>query len=145
MTNRVKVRITIAKLLELAYSKDEGLTTKIVLSKGNFKLKVNTNGDATLSSSAGMLTFRGGPALTGLGAKIKNISVSFSQGEDKKTNYMAMFSFSGAANISISGTFDIEKLITSCSGLLCQAARLLQRRNKQLKAYDMELQRIMGY
>jgi len=145
MTNRVQVKITIAKLIELAYSKDKGLTTKIVLSKGNFKLKVSPNGNATISSSAGILTFRGDSALQALGAKIKNVSISFTAGEDNNFSYIAMFSFSGAASISLSGSLNMEKLITSCSGLLCQAARLLQRRNKQNKAREMELQRIMGY
>jgi len=145
MANRVQVRITVAKLIELAYSKDKGLTTKIVLSKGRFKLRVSSNGHATLTSNIGIVTFKGDSALTNLGAKIKVVSISFSEGEEKNINYIAMFSFSGAANISISGSFDIEKLITSCSGLLCQAARLLKSRNKRNKAYEMELQRIMGY
>jgi hypothetical protein len=50
--------------------------------------------------------------------------------------------FVAVAAISVSGSFDIEQLILSCSGLLCKAARALKERNR---AYDFELQRIMGH
>ncbi|WP_278248886.1 hypothetical protein [Phytopseudomonas dryadis] len=36
--------------------------------------------------------------------------------------------------------FDLEALITACSGLLCQAARVMKGRHK---AYERELERIM--
>ncbi len=142
MASRAEVKITIAKLVELAYSQDKGLTTKIVREKGNFKLTVNQDGKATLSGSAGILTFSGDTALSGLGAKIKNVSIMFSHGDGNNVNYTAMYSFSGAANISLSGSFDIEELILSCSGFLCRAARALKGRNA---AYEMELKKIMGY
>lgn len=119
MTNRVEVKVTIEKLIEVAYSKDKGMTTKIIKSKGNFKITIDLNGNAVLSGSAGILTFKGGNALTGLGAKLKNASISFSRGDGDDIKYTAMFSFSGAANIHISGRFNIEELILSCSGLLC--------------------------
>ncbi len=52
MTSRVEVKVTIAKLVELAYSKDKGMTTKIVRKKGNFKLTVDQDGNGVLSGSA---------------------------------------------------------------------------------------------
>lgn len=58
-----------------------------------------------------------------------------------KVNYTATFDLE-YIKLSVLGDFDLEALITSCSGLLCQAARALKGRNQ---AYDMELQRIMGY
>ena len=145
MANRLQVRISVAKLIELAYSEDKGLTTNIVLSKRKFKLRVSSNGNATLSGELGSVIFKGDPALTNLGAKIKVISISFSPGEDKNVNYTAMFSFSAASNISLSGTFNIEELIISCSGLLCRAARLLKNRNKKNQEYELKLKQIMGY
>lgn len=142
MASRVEVKVTIAKLFELAYSKDKGMTAKIVRKVGNFKLTVDQDGNATLSGSAGILTFKGDTALSSLGAKLKNVSIMFSHGEGNNVNYTAMYSFSGAANITLTGSFDIEELITSCSGLLCRAARALKGRNA---AYEMELKKIMGY
>ena len=142
MQNQAEVKITIAKLLEVAYSKNKGVTTKIVRKKGNFKLTVDSQGNATLSGSVGMMTFKANSALEGLGAKVKNISISFSKGDDNDVKYTAMFSFIGIAAISVSGKFNIEELILSCSGLLCIAARALKVRHR---AYDMELQKIMGY
>jgi len=44
-------------------------------------------------------------------------------------------------SLTVSGDFDLEELITSCSGLLCIAARAMKGRHK---VYEMELQRVMG-
>lgn len=142
MQNQVEAKITIAKLLEVAYSKNKGVTAKIVRKKGNFKITVDSNGNATLSGSVGMMTFKADPALEGLGAKIKNISISFSKGDGDDIKYTAMFIFIGVAAITVSGKFNIEKLILSCSGLLCKAARALKGRHM---AYEMELKKIMGH
>ena len=142
MQKQTEVKITIAKLIEVAYSKNKGVTTKIVRKKGNFKITVDAQGNATLSGSVGMMTFKANSALEGLGAKVKNISISFSKGEGNDIKYTGMFSFIGVASISVSGKFNIEELILSCSGLLCKAARALKGRHR---AYDMELQIIMGY
>jgi hypothetical protein len=137
-----QVEVTIAKLLEVAYSKNKGVTTKIVKSKGNYKLTIDANGNTSLSGSAGMLTFKGDSALQGLGAKVKNASIIFTKGDGNDIKYTATFNFVGVAGMSISGTFDIEELILSCSGLLCRAARALKGRHA---AYEMELKRIMGH
>ncbi len=141
MQNQAEVKITIAKILEVAYSKNKGVTTKIVRKKGNFKITVDSQGNATLSGNVGMMTFKANSALESLGAKIKNISISFSKGDGNDIQYTGTFSFIGVAAITVSGKFNIEKLILSCSGLLCQAARALKGRHR---AYDMELQKIMG-
>lgn len=138
---RTELKITIAKLIEVAYSKDKGLTTKIVREKGPFKLTVDQDGQAGLSSKFGIVNFSGSDALDKIGANIKSISVNFSNHGGDKIKYTAIIDIK-AAKMAISGDFDIEALITSCSGLLCQAARALKGRHH---VYDMELQRIMGY
>lgn len=51
---RTEAKITIAKLIERAYSKDKGMTVKIMAQKGSAKLTVDQNGKATLSGSAGI-------------------------------------------------------------------------------------------
>jgi len=138
---RTELKITIAKLVEVAYSKDKGLATKIVRAKGSFKLTVDQNGDARLSGKMGAITFSGSETLDKIGANIKFVNVSFSNGGSSNIKYTAMIDIK-SAKIAISGSFDIEKLITSCSGLLCRAARALKGRHH---AYDMELQRIMEH
>ena len=142
MQRQVEVKITIAKLLEIAYSKNKGVTTKIIRSKGSFKLTVDPSGNATLSGGVGMLTYRADSALSGLGAQVKSVSVSFSKGDGDDIKYHATFQFVGVASISVVGFFNVEKLILSCSGLLCIAARALNGRHA---AYEMELKRIMGH
>lgn len=141
MPDKVELKVTIAKLIEVAYEKNAGLTAKIVRSKGGFKLSVDSTGSATLSGSAGNLTFRGDPVLNGLGARVKAASVIFSNGEGGNVHYTATFSFGGAASISLTGMFDVETLILSCSGFLCRAARALKGRHQ---GYEMELKRVMG-
>ncbi|MCF6211620.1 MAG: hypothetical protein L3J88_08500 [Gammaproteobacteria bacterium] len=141
MQHQTEVIITIAKLLEVAYSKNKGVTTKIMRKKGNFKLTVDGQGNAILSGGAGMLTFKANSALQDLGVEVRNVSIAFSKGDGNDVKYTAMFSFVGVAAISVSGKFNIEELILSCSGLLCLAARALKGKHI---AYDMELQKIMG-
>ena len=138
---RTEAKITIAKFIELAYSKDKGMTAKIMAKKGSAKLTVDQNGKATLSGSAGVLTFSGTPVLEKIGAKIKRVSVTFNNKEGMKIGYTATFDLE-YITLSVFGDFDLEELITSCSGLLCQAARALKGRHH---AYDMELQKIMGH
>lgn len=137
---RSEAKVTVAKLLELAYSKDKGLTVKIMAQKGSAKLTVDQDGKATLSGSAGVLTFDGDPALKEIGADVSRVSVSFTNQDAMKIGYNATF-HAGIATMSAAGSFDLETLITSCSGLLCQAARAMKGRNR---AYDQELQKIMG-
>lgn len=67
------------------------------------------------------------------------MTVNFENKEKIKVGYSATFNLE-VISLTVIGGFDLEELITSCSGLLCQAARALKGRHK---AYDMELQRIM--
>ena len=136
---RTELRITIAKLIEVAYSEDKGVTTKIVRAKGPFKLTVDQDGNAQLSSQLGVVTFSGSDTLEKIGANIKSVSVSFSNADGEITKYTAIIDLK-VAKIAVSGSFNIEALITSCSGILCSAAKALKGRHH---AYDMELQRIM--
>lgn len=142
MENQTEIKVTIAKLLEIAYSKNKGVTTRIVRKKGNFKLTVDAEGNAILSGGVGVLIFKADSALQGLGAKVKNISITFTKGGSDEVSYMARISFVGVAAITVTGKFSIEALLLSCSGLLCLAARALKGRHA---AYEMELKRIMGH
>ena len=137
---RAEAKITVAKFIELAYSKDKGMTTQILAKKGNITLTVDQSGNAKLSGSAGILTFSGTSVLDEIGAKIKRVNVDFDNQDGMVIGYTATFDLE-YMRISIIGNFNLEELITSCSGLLCQAAKTLKGR---YHAYDMELQRIMG-
>jgi hypothetical protein len=139
--SKTELKIIVAKLIELAYSKDKGLTAKIMAQKGNVRLTVDQNGNATLSGSAGILTFSGTTVLKTIGVKIKRVSVSFTNPnqDGMKVDYTATFDLV-YIKLSVSGNFDIKELITSCSGLLCQAARSLENQR-----HNMELQEIMGH
>ncbi|GAA6170657.1 hypothetical protein NBRC116592_03270 [Colwellia sp. KU-HH00111] len=138
--SRSEVKITVAKLLEVAYSKDKGLTTKIMAEKGRAKLVVDQTGKATLTGTLGSLSFSGAPVLNKIGVKIKRVTVNFENKGKMKVVYRATFNLE-VISLTVMGDFNLEELIISCSGLLCQAARALKGRHK---AYDMELQKIMG-
>ena len=138
--NSTEAKVTIAKLFELAYSKNKGLTTRIIATKGSAKLVVDQEGKVTLSGSGGLLTFSGEPVLKTLGVKIKRVSISFNNMDGMNVGYSGSFNV-GVASLSVKGQFDLEQLILSCTGLLCRAARMMKGRHH---AYDLELQRVMG-
>ena len=135
---RGELKVTIAKFIEASYSENKGLTAKIVKSKGPFKLTVDADGQGTLSGTFGNVTFSGSPVLEKIGAKIKFISVTFSPADANKVKYHATFDLR-VAKMAVSGGFDMEELITTCSGLLCKAAKAMKGRHQ---AYELELQRI---
>lgn len=103
-------------------------------------LTVDQDGNATLSGSAGILTFSGNPVLNKIGVKVKRVRVNFTNEAGRNIRYSATFNIE-IVSMVVSGEFDLEALITSCSGLLCIAARAMKGRSQ---AYEMELQRIMG-
>ena len=138
--NRSEIKITIAKLIELAYSNDKGLTTKIMVKKGAVKLTIDQSGNARLSGAAGAIIFSGSPVLDIIGTKIKRISVNFNNKDNMNVGYTATIDLK-LLSMTVVGKFNIEDLLTSCSGLLCKAARALKGRHR---AYDLELQKIMG-
>ena len=134
MRQDVKVKVTIGKLIDVAYSRNKGLTAAVLKSKGNLKLTVDTQGHAVLSGDAGMVVFKADSALKELGAKVKNVSIFFSKGKgDFDLNYTAMVSFFGTASISTSGDFNLKKLLLACSGILCNSARALTSRDEKIK------------
>ncbi|MGH1439424.1 MAG: hypothetical protein ACRBBR_04870 [Cellvibrionaceae bacterium] len=137
--SRVEAKVTVAKLFELAYSKNKGLTAKIVAKKGAAKLTIDENGRAVLSNSMGMVIFSGDPALKKLGAKIKRVNILFSNQDGMNVGYKASFDL-GVGKVSVSGSFNLEELILSCSGILCKAARAMKNRHL---SYERELERIM--
>ena len=135
-----ELKITIAKLIEVAYSQNSGVTTSIMREKGNFTLRVDQNGHAILSGKTGILSFSGDSALKSIGATIKRLNIDFTKGENNEITYKATFSLA-IISLTVVGEFDVEELITSCSGLLCKTARAMKNRHLQ---YELELQRIMG-
>lgn len=137
-----EVKLTIAKLIEVAYSQDKGMTTRIVMEKGPFRLAVDENGQAELTGKTGIVRFSGGTALKKVGIAFKRMTVNFSGGENGDVNYTAGVSIVGGVGMAVNGSFNVVDLITSCSGLLCQAARHLKSGNL---AVDTEMQRIMGH
>lgn len=139
--NSAKLKLTIAKLIELAYSTDKGWSTRIVLSKGPFRLSVNENGQAVLSGKAGSMTFSGSTALEKIALSFKAVNVSFSTDSDGKVRYMAVYDLR-TGSVGISGRIDMEALITACSGMLCEAARALKGLNQ---TQERQLQEIIGH
>lgn len=137
-----EVKLTIAKLIEVAYSTDKGMTAKIVREVGAFKLTVDQDGNAELTGKAGIVRFTGDPTLQKMGIAINRMTVNFSGDENGDVTYTAGVGVRNGVVMAVHGTFNIVDLITSCSGLLCRAARLLKGRSP---AADMELQRVMGY
>jgi hypothetical protein len=141
-----ELKLTIAKLIEVAYSKQKGVTTNIVLGSERFKLTMDESGHGTLSGKVGIVTFDGSPALEKMGLSVKSLDVNFwTEGEDRQIRYTASYGIKVASRsittLSVSGSFNIQELITACSGLLCQAARYLKGFDSNV---DAQMQTIMG-
>jgi len=131
-TTSYQLKIKVINLIELAYKSNGDITTSLVKSKGSFILKINDKGEATLSGKAGMVRFTAKNEIKKLGIDLKIASIMFFGTPNGKIHYTASFNFMGGAKVEFSSIIDVEKLILSCSGLLCQAARLLKNRHKQI-------------
>lgn len=128
-----KLQVTVARLLELSYARNEGLTASIIREVGPAKISVRSDGSATLSGKAGVVTFSASDAIEEIGITVSRIGVSLSIREDGQLDYSARF-FTGALALSANGTIDVEQLILACSGILCRAARALKQRTRSVEA-----------
>jgi hypothetical protein len=139
----VEAKVAIAKLIEVAYSTDKGMTTKIVMDKGTFKLTLDEDGNAELTGKAGPVRFVGGPELRKMGLNVGAMSIMFTGDESGDVRFFGSVGPKGKVGLTVSGKVNIVELITTCSGLLCQAARLLKGASNP--ALDIEYRRHMGY
>ena len=130
---QAKVKLTIAKLFEIAYSTDKGVTTALVQKRGPFNMRIDQDGNVTLSGNAGVVKFAGKPELEQMGIDLEFGSVMFSNIGNNKLGYTASLKFKGVLKIDYSNVIDVEKLILGCSGLLCQAARGMKNRQQQIE------------
>ncbi len=64
--DKAKIKLTIAKLIELSIDTDKEVTVAIMQQKGPAKLSVDQNGKVTLSGSGKRVTFSGNPALSNI-------------------------------------------------------------------------------
>ena len=129
--NEAQLKVRLFRILEIAYESDGDLTTSIVRSQDPFTLTITSNGTATLSGKAGKLVFNASEETKSIGFDFKFATLQFMGSQNGQLRYAASFTI-GFTSISFRGTFDVEKFILECSGLLCIAARLLKNRNNQI-------------
>jgi hypothetical protein len=134
------LKITVARLLELAYARNEGLTASILRDVGPASVSVASDGTATLSGKAGNVSFSAHQTARELGLEVRRVGVSMNVNAEGNLEYTARFLFAGALALSVRGLIDVEQLILSCSGILCRAARALQGRTAST---DREIQRAL--
>lgn len=133
MDKELQLKVTIAKLIEVSYSKEKGFVKSAIAEKGRLKIKVNQSGKVILTAKGKNKSFYASPEMIGLGTTFKMASVTvMSKGEDIR--YSAKFYFwRKAASVAINGTINFEKLILSCSGLLCRSARAMKESKKRIE------------
>ena len=136
----MEARIAVGRLLNLAWSTDEAVTAALLKSNGILRLKVDDSGNATLSGAAGVVRFNGAPALESFSAVAGILSVTLAPAGDGKIRFSGGIR-KGSAVVEISGVVDVTELITGCSGLLCDAARLLRGRSDVV---DLHIKRALG-
>lgn len=139
-TPHIEVGITIGRLLQLAYSTDQGTTLKILRSAGRFTLSVSNDGQASLKSSIGVVRFQGSSAIRTFGVGAGPLEVRLWNSGGNKIHYSGIIKQSGIYG-KIQGSLDIVKFITACTGLVCEAARLLDGRQE---AINSRIRRAIG-
>lgn len=137
-SSRAQLKVSVARFLELAYRKDQGITAYLVRDAGTARLSIDSRGNARLSGTTGVVTFSASDLVRQIGFSLRAVSVSFRSGNADDLRYTATYRFAGIASLSVSGGIDVEALITACSGWLCRAARALGRRRE---AIDRKIQR----
>lgn len=138
--SQAELRLTVAKLIEVSYRRNEGLTTTLVKEVGKVKLSVDHNGRATLSGTAGVVAFSGDDALKQIGAVIRGVTVVMNVDDQGVIQYQGSVRL-GVTSVIVRGSIDVEKLLTACSGILCQATRAMKSRSEHV---DRELRRALG-
>ena len=131
-TSSYQLKVKVINFIELAYKSNGVVTRSLVTSKGGFILKINDRGEATLSGKAGIVRFSVNNEINQFGIDLKMASIMFSGNRNGKIHYSASFNFMGVAKVEYTSIVDVEKLILSCSGLLCEAAGQLKNRYKQI-------------
>lgn len=137
MSNQAKIKVNIAQLLEVSYYQDKKMTAAIVAEKGHYKLRIDKDGNATLTGKAGSVRFNASETLLKLGANFKGFDIYFHPQVNGEIGYTASYSFA-AVTISVAGTIDIEELILKCSGLACNAARAFKSRRSVLREAEFK-------
>lgn len=87
-----------------------------------------------------MVVVSAGQATRELGVSVRAITVMMTVDGAGDIRYNAQFRL-GVAAVGVSGSIDVEKLLLSCSGLLCRAARMLNGRSAHL---DRQMLEAMG-
>lgn len=123
--SQTELKLAVARLLELSYSTDGTTTARLMREVGPLKLSVDNHGAASLDGHAGKVTFSAQNGLKELGMELRMVDVSMHVDDQGLIQFTASFRFLRAASATTRGSIDVEKLIVSCSGLLCTAARAL--------------------
>lgn len=123
-TVRAEARLTLARIISVAYQRDSGFVASLHTQKGPFSVKLSANGEVTLKTETENLTFQASQReKSRIGLRVKRLEATFRQNEDHFT-YSITARLAGLS-ISVAGAVRLEKLITACSGLLCRAARVI--------------------
>lgn len=93
-----------------------------------------------LSGKAGTVVFSASEAMQTLGVSVKAITILMRVDGNGAIQYNASFRL-GVSTLLVKGSVDVEKLLSTCSGILCRAARAMKGRSAQL---DRDLQNALG-
>lgn len=102
----LQAKITIAKIIQLAYDTNGDETIRIIHSGDYYSISVDQSGEVRLAGNAGAMSFNGGPALEGLGFKLRRLSVNFSSGDGGRFNYTGTFNFVMGSQLSVSHGYE---------------------------------------
>ena len=126
-----ELRITVLKFLEVAHKENGEIISKFMYEKGPFTLRIDQNGQATLSGKSGLFIFSVSDEIKSVGAGFKFAGISFSGNKNGNLHYIATFGLSKYKK-TVTGIIDIERFVKSCSGLLCKTVRAIEKRYENI-------------
>lgn len=87
-----QINVKVLDYIELAYNENKEITVNLVKSKGAFSLKVDQNGNATLTGKAGIVRFSVNNTGDKIGFDLKCVSIMFfGERSGRNLHYSATF------------------------------------------------------
>lgn len=118
----MKVKAALFKVVEVNYSKENGLDLKGMVKKGPVKVTVDKDGRVTVKGRIANVSLKGTPELKALGANFKKLDIEFSDKGGDDIGFNVWFTVVKGVGFGIEGSFDLAKFMLD-RGLLQRAYR----------------------
>lgn len=128
----IAAKAKFGKLMQIAYDEDKGLVRSLAVSGGKFSLTLNEDGSGVLTAANGKVVFDASQEMKEMGISYGAYSGTF--GGNRNGDFSTTLSLGrGNYSMSVRVSVNVVDAITTCSGLLCDAANLFRNRNSVIR------------